>query len=163
MASSSSLGASHIRDRVDHLIIEGFSEEQAFKKAIAEFGEPEAVGLELRWMVSVNNSWHAGQVVEAHLSGIEEVVRITPGRATLVKGDQEIFEKNLAVTSGNFCLFLIGVGHFIRTSSQNLPAHPNCYLDSLFNCCSLSGIECFPPQSGKCVAIRMRKVVGRIS
>lgn len=175
----------HIRDYVDHLLIEGYSEEQAFRKAIAEFGETDSIGSNLslsrrpnttwarlfslfptwfkifyrstlknkfyhtisisslafgmavalviykllafefsydqhfsqhehiyrleakfyqggEWIASANNSWYAGQVVEENLSGIEEVVRITPGRATLVKGDQEIFEKNLAVTSANF-------------------------------------------------------------
>lgn len=177
--------ANHIRDRVDHLLIEGFTEERAFEKAIAEFGEADAIGFDLslskqpntpkanlfhmlpgwlkifyrstlknkfyhsisisslavgmaaalviyklvvfelsydqhfshhqniyrleakfhqggKWIPSANNSWYAGQVVAENLSGIEEIVRITPGRATLVKGDQEIFEKNMAITSANF-------------------------------------------------------------
>ena len=175
----------HIRDRVDHLLIGGVSEEQAFEQAIAEFGETDMVGDDLKfskkpetpkallfyllpgwlkvfyrstlknrfyhtisifslaagmaaalviykllvfefsydrhfsrhehiyrleakffqggeWIPSANNSWYAGQMVEEHLSGIEEVVRITPGRATLIRGDQEIFEKNMAVVSDNF-------------------------------------------------------------
>ena len=177
--------SNHIRDRIDHLLIEGFTEKEAFEKAISEFGEPELISSDLRlsrlpdtpkarlfaafplwlkifyrsslknkfyhsisisslavamaaalviyklltfelsydrhfsqhknifrleasflqggeWIASANNSWYAGQVVEENLSGIEEVVRITPGRATLINGDQEIFENNLAVTSSNF-------------------------------------------------------------
>lgn len=175
----------HIRDRIDHLLIEGLTEEEAFHKAIAEFGTPEEISQDLliekrpktpaallfyllpgwfktfyrstlkhkfyhtisvsslavgiaaalviykllafefsydrhfdqheyiyrfeaefhqggEWVPSANNSWYAGQIVADHLSGIEEVVRITPGRATFVHGEQEIFEKNLAVTSDNF-------------------------------------------------------------
>lgn len=175
----------HIEDRVEHLLIEGWSEEQAFQKAIQEYGGIAEIGAALgknrrpsgfrtwfffllpgwlktfyrnslknsfyqsislfslaasiatalviyklfvfeysfdrhftkqeqiyrleasfyqggEWISSANNSWYAGQVVEENLAGIEEVVRITPGRTTFMKGEEEVFEKDLLVTSANF-------------------------------------------------------------
>ena len=37
----------HIRDRVDHLLIEGLAEDRAFEQAVAEFGEPDVVSIDL--------------------------------------------------------------------------------------------------------------------
>ena len=54
------------------------------------------------WIASANNSCYAGQMVEENLAGVEAVVRITPGRSTFLKGEDEVFEKNLLVTSENF-------------------------------------------------------------
>ena len=34
----------HIQDRVEHLLIEGWSEEKAFHQAIQEFGSPSEIG-----------------------------------------------------------------------------------------------------------------------
>lgn len=175
----------HIQDRVHHLLIEGMAEEEAFRKAIEEFGGIEDLGQALHktrqssgmaaqlffllpgwaksfyrtsvkqkvyhsislfslaaslatvlviykllsfefsfdrhfthhqqihrleasfyqggeWISSANNSWFAGQVIHENLSGVEEVVRITPGRTTFVVKDEEIFEPNLLVTSNSF-------------------------------------------------------------
>lgn len=175
----------HIQDRVEHLLIEGWTEEQAFQKAVQEFGSLSEIGkafgkgrrpsgfstwfffllpgwlktfyrtsiknsfyqaisifslaasiatalviyklfvfeysfdrhfsehrqiyrLEAsfyqggEWISSANNSWYAGEVVQENLAGIEAVVRITPGRSTFLQGEEEVFEKNLLVTSENF-------------------------------------------------------------
>lgn len=175
----------HIQDRVQHLLIEGSTEKEAFAKAVKEFGSIEEVDQALQqtrqpshllawffsifplwlrvfyrktvhhkfyhiislgslaasiataliiyklvsfelsydkhfsrhkqihrleasflqggqWIPSANNSWFAGEMVQEHLSGIEAVTRITPGRATFLRKDEEIFEKSLLVTSGNF-------------------------------------------------------------
>lgn len=185
----------HIQDRVEHLLIEGWSEEQAFHKAIQEFGGITEIGSALsrsrrpsgfrtwffyllpgwlktfyrnslknsfyqsislfslaasiatalviyklfvfeysfdrhfvqyeqiyrleasfyqggEWIRSANNSWYAGQVAQENLAGIEEVVRITPGRTTIMKGEEEVFEKDLLVTSDNF--FQLFNFHFVE-------------------------------------------------
>jgi|GEM_PF-5152388 len=175
----------HIQDRVHHLLIEGMKEEEAFQRAIGEFGGIEEVGQALsrtrqpsgivtqlflllpgwakslyrtsvkqkvyhsislfslgaslatvlviykllsfelsfdrhftqhqqiyrleasfyqggEWISSANNSWFAGQVIRENLSGIEEIVRITPGRTTFVLAGEEVFEPNLLVGSSSF-------------------------------------------------------------
>lgn len=175
----------HIHDRVEHLLIDGWTEKEAFQKAVQEFGSiaeiSTAFGKSRRpsgfrtwfffllpgwlktfyrtsvknsfyqtisifslaasiatilviyklfvfeysfdrhfsehrqiyrleasfyqggeWISSANNSWYAGQIVQDNLAGIEQVVRITPGRTTFLKGEEEVFEKNLLVTSENF-------------------------------------------------------------